>query len=345
MRNDRKKEKVIPKCPFCSKVIFRPEVTKTDFGEILSGKCECGTIFVCDLTGHCVGEAYLEALVLLKGDWDIGVLDPEKDYIYAEMDYDYKTHQRILYVTKGESHGKLVFLKPLKIEKTAYPTTDAEVLMVRRKVNQKKLLKELLEKKDLEKIVELSKEDRGIINQLFSFTYDKNNVITWLAIESIGLIAQEILKEDIEFVRNTARRLLWSMTEESGGISWSAPEILGEIIRSDPQEFYDLIPIVWSKRDEDVFAEGVIWAMGRIAEVAPQSIMFLREDLKKLINHTNPVIRGYVILVLSRLLNSEIKNLIVRYENDNDQIQFYRGRTLFKTRIGDLAREAVNIIS
>jgi hypothetical protein len=99
-----------PECPFCGKRIMRPEATKTDFGEVLSGTCQCGTIFVCDPTGHGGGEAYLAALALMKGDRDIHLLDPDKDYVYEDFDYDIKSHKR-LYTSSRRSMGKLVFVK------------------------------------------------------------------------------------------------------------------------------------------------------------------------------------------------------------------------------------------
>lgn len=344
MIHDRKREKSIPRCPFCNKDISRPVITKTDLGEILSGKCDCDTIFVCDLTGHCVGEAYMEALVLLKGDWDIGVLDPDKDYSYADMDYDYRTHKKVNSANLGESPGKLVFLKPRKDD---LPVIDEheEKTMVQRKGTQKKILKKLLQEGDLEKIVELSLEDRGVINQLFSFSYDKNDVITWNTIESVGLISKEISKLDAEFIRNTARRLLWSMTEESGGVSWSAPEMLGEIIRSNPKEFGDLIPIVWSNRNEDVFREGVIWAMGRIAESAPESINFIYEELKQMIEDPNPVVRGYSIWVIGKIGDAEAVGCIEKFKNDESTINFFRNGILSKITVGQIANETINSIS
>ncbi len=344
MIHDRKKEKNIPRCPFCGKDISRPIITKTDLGEILSGKCDCETIFVCDLTGRCVGEAYMEALVLLKGDWDIGVLDPDKDYSYADMDYDYRTHKKVNSSNLGESPGKLVFLKPRR-DNSPIIDEHEEKTMVEKKGNQKKTLKKLLQEGDLEKIVELSLEDRGVINQLFSFSYDKNDVITWRTIESVGLISREISKHDAEFIRSTARRLLWAMTEESGGVSWSAPEMLGEIIRSSPKDFSDLIPIVWSNRNEDVFTEGVMWAMGRIAEVDPESITFIYNDLKNMIENPNPVVMGYAIWVLGKIADVDSISEIEKYRNDKTQIHFYKNRILSKITIGEIANETINIIS
>lgn len=344
MVHDRKKEKNIPRCPFCGKDISRPVITKTDLGEILSGKCDCDTIFVCDLTGHCVGEAYMEALVLLKGDWDIGVLDPDKDYSYADMDYDYRTHKKVNSSNLGESPGKLVFLKPRKDDPPVIDEHE-EKAMTQKKGNQKKILKKFLQESDLEKIVALSLEDRGVINQLFSFSYDKNDVITWRTIETVGLISKELIKFDIEFIRNTARRLLWSMAEESGGVSWSAPEMLGEIIRSSPKEFSDLIPIVWSNRNEDVFTEGVMWAMGRIAEVEPESVTFIYNDLKNIIDHPNPVVKGYAIWVFGKIADVDAIGEIEKHRNDETQIHFYKNRILTKITIGEIANETINIIS
>ena len=343
---DRKTEKTLPRCPFCNRYISRPVLTDTGFGEILCGKCECDAIFVCDLTGRCVGEAYMEALVLLKGDWDIGVMDPDKDYTYAEMDYEYRTHKKVVSRNIGESPGKLVFLKPGIAHEYSPATAEHEKnTIMKGKTTQKKRLKKLLQEGDLQGIVAMSSEDRGVINHLFSFSYDKGDVMTWRAIEAVGLISKEVSMEDPEFVRNTTRRLLWSMTEESGGVSWSAPEMLGEIIRSNPEEFGDLIPLVWSNRNEDVFKAGVIWAMGRIAEVAPAKIVFILQELSLMIKDIDPLIRGYSIWVLSKIGGTDKKKDIELFIDDESLINFYRNGILSQISIGEIAQESMNSIS
>lgn len=344
MNIDRRREKDIPKCPFCGLEIRKPVPTNTDLGEILCGKCLCNAIYVCDLTGHCVGEAYMEALVLLKGDWDIGVLDPDEDYTYSDMDYDYKTHRKINTNIVGESPGKLVFLKKKGVEEAAQLLEQHEKPIITNKVNQKKILKKLLQDGDLEKIVAMSLDDRGVINLLFSFSYDKGDVVTWRAIESIGLIAQQLSQIDAEFIRNTARRLLWSMTEESGGISWSAPEMLGEIIRANPKEYEDLIPIVWSNRNEDVFRAGTVWAMDRIAEVSPERVTFIGEEVKQMIHHADPQIRGFSIMVFAKIRGISAINDIKNYIRDEHLINLYKDKNLIEISVGEVAQRATNSI-
>lgn len=346
MYKERRREKDIPKCPFCGLEISRPQLTNTDLGEILTGKCKCDAIYVCDLTGRCVGEAYMEALVLIKGDWDIGVLDPDKDYTYSDMDYDYRTHRKIHGNILGESPGKLVFLKRrTNDEEVQTSHKSEEQKMAAGKANQKKVLRKLLQEGDLEKIAAMSLEDRGIINMLFSFSYDKEDVITWRAIESIGLIAKKISPIDSEFIRNTARRLLWSMTEESGGISWSAPEMLGEIISANPEEFGDLIPILWSNRNEDVFRAGTIWAMGRIADVSPASVVFIRQELKKMLDHADPQIIGYSMIVFGKINDADTINDIKKFIGDERMISLYKDRNLIKISIAQVALQTINSIS
>ncbi|MCX8031098.1 MAG: hypothetical protein N3A59_05925 [Thermodesulfovibrionales bacterium] len=338
---DRKVEKNIPRCPFCEKIIEKPVVTTTDLGEIISGKCKCNAIYVCDLTGRSVGEAYMEALVLLKGDWDIGTLDPDSDYLYSDMDYDYKTHKKINRISLGETPGKLVFLKSTK-DIQMDNIDNGDKVKKQKKTNLKQVIKKHLTLGELDNVVTLAMNDKNIINQLFSFTYDKSSLITWHAIECVGLIAEKLSPTDPEFIRNTARRLLWSMTEESGGISWTAPEMLGEIIRSNPEEYFDLIPILWSNRDEEVFKEGVIWAMIRIAEKAPDKVKFILNEAIKMLDDPNPTVKGYTILLLRRISNKEIINKIEKFKDDESEISLYTNRAFLQTTIGKITSETIN---
>jgi hypothetical protein len=81
-----------------------------------------------------------------------------------------------------------------------------------------------------------------------------------------------MIPTNLDFLRETCRKLVWSLSDESGGIGWSAPEMLGEIVSADPKRFKDFIPLIASvyEIEEDVFRGGVLFALGRIAELAPE---------------------------------------------------------------------------
>jgi len=90
-----------------------------------------------------------------------------------------------------------------------------------------------LESNDLDAIVTSTKNDKKTISQLVRLAYDKDTLVGWRAIKAAGLAARELVKTAPDFLRETCRKLLWSLTDESGGIGWSAPELLGEIVCAD----------------------------------------------------------------------------------------------------------------
>lgn len=345
-----------PECPFCGRYIIRPETTMTGFGEVLSGKCICGAVYVCDPTGHNTGEAYMEALAMAKGDWDIGLIGEDEDYQIEDMDYDLKNHVRLYSTGMGEARGKLVFIK-LKNPETAHAqglvkgghktvseeTREAGGMI--EKGDLKGRIKNALKMRSYKEIAEIAKRDKGVIRRLISLTYDKEDVMSWRAIEAIGIVAAELFKHRMDVVvRDTIRRLLWSMGEESGGIGWSAAEMLGEIIRSNPDEFSDIIPIVWSFRDEEMFRAGTVWAMGRIAEVRPDRVDFILNDLGPMLADSNPFVRGYAVWVVGILKAQSLLPDAQKLLSDQSIINFYRNGEIIKMSVGEIVKEAMNKI-
>jgi len=140
--------------------------------------------------------------------------------------------------------------------------------------SHKKKIQQALETNDLTSVVELAREDRKVVSLLVRLAYDKSTLVGWRAITAVGLIARELARSDAEFLRETCRKLLWSLSDESGGIGWAAPELLGEIMSADPPRFIDIIPLVAQvyEAEEDTFRPGILYAFSRIAETAPELI-------------------------------------------------------------------------
>ncbi len=62
------------------------------------GVCSCGAVYACDVTGHNLGSAMIEALVhACTGDWDCAWdLTPDEDYLDKQLkNYDFETHHII----------------------------------------------------------------------------------------------------------------------------------------------------------------------------------------------------------------------------------------------------------
>ncbi len=337
-------DKYKPECPFCGRHIDRPAVTRTEFGDVLSGKCECSAVYVCDPTGHNIGEAYSEALALMKGSWDIGLLDSDADYDFSDMDYDMRTHTRVYTMGLGKASGKLLFLKTKQGggSRIAAESKSKEAKMG--KADLKKRARHLLEAGSYDELVAIAKQDKSILSRLISLSYDKEDVISWRSMEAIGLIGRELAGENrTEVMRDINRRLLWSMGDESGGIGWSAAEILGEIIMNNPEGFLEIIPVLWSYREEEMFRAGTIWAMSRIAMVRPDLVRFTLDDLKTMLEDKNPAVRGYAAWAIGIIDGSSARENIKKLLDDNSDVDFYRHGELVKTSVAAIVKDVLSM--
>ena len=130
----------------------------------------------------------------------------------------------------------------------------------------------LLTDKKYDALMKVPLSNGRLLSTLVSLTYDRKNVISYRAIEAFGIVSKEIAKTKPELVRNAVGRLLWMIRDESGGIGWSSPEMLGEIVRNNPELFSDVAPVIMSFLDEEMLASGVLIAAGRIGEVNPELV-------------------------------------------------------------------------
>lgn len=165
----------------------------------------------------------------------------------------------------------------------------------------KEKIKEYILHNDFERLLELG-EPSKIVRVLLSFSYDKTSEIAWRSIEAIGKIVAIVVREKEEFGREILRRLLWSIREEAGGIGWSSPEIIGEIVRNDPLRYPEIPKILWSFMDEEFLRKGILWAIGRIGEVAPEQVGFVLPFLRVIAkNDSDREIRFYASWALCKL--------------------------------------------
>jgi hypothetical protein len=197
-------------------------------------------------------------------------------------------------------------------------------------------------------ITKLAERTNRVLSFLTALTYDEDPLVCWRAIEAIGLAAARIADRDPEVVRVHLRRMQWLLNDESGGIGWRLPEAMAEIIYNRPQCFAEFVPIVISLFDmeeEDAirFRAGILWAVGRLAQVIPQSLDEALPWATSLLQDPDPRVRGMAVWCLGQLGATES---LVEHQallDDHSPVTLYSHGQLIQKTISNLAREAITI--
>jgi len=126
-------------------------------------------------------------------------------------------------------------------------------------------------------ILEIAENKKSILSQLTALTYEEDKKISDHAIQATGPAARIIAGRDPEYVRNYLLRLFWLLNDESGGIGWRAPELIGEILHHCPQfsQFFPMLISLLELEEEDAprFRAGTLRAIGRVAQVARDAML------------------------------------------------------------------------
>ena len=200
---------------------------------------------------------------------------------------------------------------------------------------------------DYDTIVHLAGTTSRVLSFLTALTYDEDRLISWRAIEAIGLAAARIADEDPEPVRVHLRRMQWLLNDESGGIGWRLPEAMGEIIYNRPRLFPEFVSIVitlFDLEEEDVakFRPGILWAIGRIAQVSPEIDRALALPwIIPCLDDTDSQTRGLAVWCLGHLGVTEQLTARDVLFNDGGPIELYLDGQLVETSVAELARQAL----
>lgn len=211
----------------------------------------------------------------------------------------------------------------------------------------KQILLTLLDSNDAGQIASLAREHRQILSHLVRTAYDKETLIGWRAIKAIGVASRELLRTNYDFLRETVRKQLWSLTDESGGIGWSAPEIIGKIVSADPDRFSDIIPLVAGVYDieEAVFRPGVLYALSRVAETHPSMVERYSALAIRSLSDENPLTRFYGLELIKNLnpglggkKKEAIKDLLPRLVVDTAEVWVYLDGNFNNLQVGEAAK-------
>jgi hypothetical protein len=206
-------------------------------------------------------------------------------------------------------------------------------------------LRNCLISQDYDTIVQMAGTTTRVLSFLTALSYDDDRLTSWRAIEAIGLAAARIADDDPEPVRVHLRRMQWLLNDESGGIGWRLPEAMGEIIHHRPRLFSEFVSIVitlFDLEEEDVakFRPGILWAIGRMAQVMPEIDRELAMPwVIPCLDALDPQTRGMAVWCLGYL--GSVEHLIARDAllQDEGPVELYVDGQLTYTSVATLVRE------
>lgn len=181
---------------------------------------------------------------------------------------------------------------------------------------------------------------RKAVSILISLSYDKQSVLSWRAIEAIGLLTAELAGTDPDSVRNIVGRLLWMIRDESGGIGWSVPEILGEIVRNNPVLCEDIAPIIASFHEELMLTPGVMRALSRIGQINAETVEYAVPIIRSYLSTAAPLTRGLAVTAIAEMGDAASLDILERMKEDSSEISLYENGELVKKTIARLSGEA-----
>jgi len=217
----------------------------------------------------------------------------------------------------------------------------------------KKKLFDLLSQGDFDKaLVEIGRlPPRQIINPLLSFIQSGNEKVKWGSVKAMGHVVGQLADRDLEAARVIMRRLMWTLNDESGGIGWGSPEVMGEILatHSGLAQEYALILLSYARKDgnyleHEGLQRGLMWGIGRLSEKRPELVRGASELLLPYLESQDEVIRGLAAHIMGLL---QVKDALPRLRSltqDDSSLVTMVGNELTTVQVKDLAKEALRVI-
>lgn len=342
-----------PTCPFCGMLVQRPEQVPSR--EMPMGVCSCGAVYACDVTGHNLGSAMIEALVhACTGDWDCAWdLTPDEDYLDKQLkDYDAETHHVIhggVYEGRRIT-GVLYFIRlnkpvaegalPVRADRPVAPEAGTQPPRTPRRSSTKKEVEDLIRNYDLEPLLDMAAQDKRILRDVKRLLYSADKLLRWRAAEALGKISAVIAPKDPGAVSKLLQGLFTSVSDTASS-SWGSVDAIGEIICALPDNFSGFLPqLVQISRDPSLLPE-VLRAMGKIGETRPDLLRRFSYPMIPLLRSPDSEVRGYAAILLGHLKAYEAKEDLTKLKDDMAPIDIYRAGQMEKTSLHQLATESL----
>ncbi len=370
------KEQIIvrPWCPFCGQKVGKPSHAPIrKMTEFPVGRCQCGAVYTCDATGHNVGSAIVETLVYACNDnadfaWE---LMPEDDYLTGRIEnYDDANHQvvatknvdgravrGVLYFVrlntdiqdiaqrikekKGEVVEKILETTPAEKKVAVEPAPDEK--RVRKKAN-KKVIRELVDKEDIDALVAYCFDDKKTLRLMQRLLYDPLDSRRWRVAWIIGRVVARTSTREPGPVSELLHRM-FEACSDSAATPWGMVETIGYVIAMRPDIFGAFTRHLLNYMSEPSTQNQTLWALAEIAETRPDLIRDTPfYNLFHFLQHPEPQVRGQVVRLMGRIKAKEVAIKLMELSADQGEFQYCVEGKLVSQTVAEAAQTALQAI-
>jgi hypothetical protein len=165
------------------------------------------------------------------------------------------------------------------------------------RAQRKEAARRLLAAFDLPGVERWASAERQAPILLQSLLFDPDELLGWRAVEALGRVAAA--RRDPEPAREMLRRALWLMNDESGGLLWRGPQVLGAVLAGVPALCGEFLEVLASFLEEEPFRAGARWGLWRVAAVRPDAVASVAAGLPASASDPDPSVRGHAALALA----------------------------------------------
>lgn len=165
-------------------------------------------------------------------------------------------------------------------------------------MSKKEQVLHLLKENAFNELLEMFDEEPNMVRKyLTRLTYHQDTEIRERAAESFGFLTKKRAQKMPQFFRETIRRHLWGMNDESGNMDWAAPEIIAQIIVAEHEMYGEFASImIEAALNEPIFEESLI-----------QAIKILRAKDEKFIEYHLPILKEGKLILNKKIRSTNLK--------------------------------------
>ncbi|MCD6255886.1 MAG: hypothetical protein LWW78_04700 [Deltaproteobacteria bacterium] len=210
----------------------------------------------------------------------------------------------------------------------------------------KQQIKALLQERNFEKLLNLCEENTHAWKALRFCLYETDEEIRWAAIEATAKLMQRWWqKGKREKVREYMRNLFWSMNDESGGIGWSAPQSVAEIIIHIPQLLrpYGSM-MIGHALDEPPLVKSGLWGIGRLGRHLTDIIKYFQDKLLIVFQVNDTETIGLAAWSMGEVGFTPALPFLKKLQKRRERVQIYIEGHFYEKTLGQWAKEAITKI-